>query len=202
MLSGENYVQTGVVDICAGENLFQAAVVNVSTSDSNKVQIGVVNSSEDPDSIPIGLVSIVPGGVFHGDIWYDETGFVNAGLKHGSKNIYNIYALGMDTALSNLKATIGLGYHIPVDTLSFNIEGLFSTVLNISDFTRAGFISSLRAGFGLEIVQGFAVTAGLSFNEYESLDNGISVQPVTGYKFPFGNGSSRFWLGFYVGIEF
>jgi hypothetical protein len=199
---GLTFAQAGVVNISAGENLFQAGVVNISASSSNRVQIGVVNYSEDPDSVPIGLVSIVPNGVFHGDIWYDETGFLNAGLKLGSKNIYNIYALGTDTALSNLKATIGLGYHIPIDTLSCNIEALLGAVENTAYFTRAGFISSIRAGFGFELAQGFAITAGLSFNEFESLNTGASIQPVTGYKFPFGSSTSQFWPGFYVGVEF
>jgi hypothetical protein len=194
--------QIGVANFSADSAAFQIGVVNASEGVSNGFQLGVLNYTENPDGFPIGLVSIVRNGITRGEVWYDESGFANAGLRHGTGTIYNIYSVGMDTSYQDLKASLGIEVHLPVESFFFNIDALTSVIYGTAEGSRASFMDSLRLGLGIQITEELALTAGLSFNYFDNTYSASSLQPATGYKFPFGDPNHQFWPGFYAGIEF
>jgi hypothetical protein len=143
-------LQTGVVNIVKQFNEVQTGVVNVSAGKSSGVQIGVLNYSEDINGAPIGLVSIVKNGFTHSFSWYDESGFVTVGIKHGTKNVYNIYGAGLDTEYKHMKATLGFGGHIDFQNFFLNIDGTSSSIQRTS-FDSGSFtvlLSSVRLAAG------------------------------------------------------
>lgn len=216
--SNENYLQAGVVNLLfdmegiqIGEvnivnhfNGVQAGLVNLSVGKSSGLQLGLLNYSQDIDGAPIGLISIVKDGFTHGFSWYDESGFVNIGIKHGTKNIYNIYGVGLDTSYKYFKATWGLGGHIDFDNIYLNIDGTVSSIEQTTFDTKSycGNLSSIRIAAGYQIFEHLSLTAGISFNYMADYGQKITINPVTGYKFPMGNDQNQFWPGFFVGLEY
>ncbi len=153
---------------------------------------------------PIGLVSIVKDGFTHGFSWYDESGFVNAGVRHGTKNIYNIYGVGLDTSYKYFKVTWGLGGHIDFKNLYMNIDGTISSIglTTPSPTNFCGMLSSIRIAAGYPIYEHLSLIAGISFNYMANYGRQNTINPITGYKFPMGNDKNQFWPGFFAGLEF
>ena len=74
------------------------------------VQLGVINVAADNEGIPIGLIGIMrKNGQTHAQAWYDELGLMNIALIHGTKTVYNIYTVGVDSQLEDLTVGSGLG---------------------------------------------------------------------------------------------
>jgi hypothetical protein len=194
--------QAGVLNYAKSTSFAQAGVVNISKS-ARGVQLGVVNVAEENEGIPIGLVSVVlRNGQTHVQSWYDEMGLMNLALIHGTKTVYNIYTVGVDSQFKDLTAGLGMGVHIPMDKVFLNAEGIFSLV-SPRDAIAVQWESLLRArvylGYDFSF---FSLIAGVSFN-YLSNTNATSITlgPFHGYEFGFSSKEHRFWPGVFVGVQ-
>ncbi len=174
VLGTANGAQAGVLNYAKSTPFAQAGVVNISKS-ARGVQLGVVNVAEENDGIPIGLVSIVlKNGQTHAQSWYDEMGLTNLALIHGTKTVYNIYTVGVDSQGKDLTAGLGMGVHIPLDKVFLNVEGIYS-VVSPRDAIAVEYESLFRArvylGYNFSF---FSLIGGVSFN-YMSNTNATSI---------------------------
>ena len=90
---------------------------------SNSWQIGVVNISEKNEGVPIGLFSYVKEQGVHYDVWGDETGFTNLGIRTGNKKYGNTLFAGIQVDSDDELYTLGYAFD---RKFSFNNKGFVS----------------------------------------------------------------------------
>jgi hypothetical protein len=203
-------------------NGLQLGMVNLSGEGGRGVQIGLVNLSENENVIPIGLVNIVKGGILNPSIYLDSYGFMNLGLKSGSKNIYSVLSAGLrgiplggDTKLTladpddeNLFVSrIGLGVEIPLGKFFFDIEALCGDIIEtgrIGEKYSAGDNTLLIQGRligGYKFFKHLGVFAGISYDFFHAFNN---HSPIPGGSLNLGLGDD--WnvhrIGFFGGVQF
>jgi hypothetical protein len=195
--------QAGVLNYAKSTPFAQAGVVNISKS-ARGVQLGVINIAEENEGIPIGVVNVVlKNGQTHAQSWYDEMGLMNLALIHGTKTVYNIYTVGMDSKFKDVTAGLGMGVHIPLDKAFLNVEGIYS-VVSPRDAIAVEYESLFRArvylGYNFSF---FSLIGGVSFNYLSNTNaTSITLAPVHGYEFGFSSKEHRFWPGVFVGVQF
>lgn len=142
----------------------QLSIINYADS-VNGLQFGLLNLSDANEGISIGLISYVKEAGLGSDLWLDETGFVNIGLRTGTKNFHNILSYGYGL-LSNSKANI-------LASLSYTIGGDFYLTNNyffITDFMiSAIWDQNLSSGSGVYTVYKLRTLLGII------LSNEISI---------------------------
>jgi hypothetical protein len=165
-----------------------------------------VNLSENENVIPIGLVNIVKGGILNPSIYLDSYGFMNLGLKSGSKNIYSDLSAGLDD--KNLFITrIGLGVEIPIGKFFLDIEALGGSIMETSQFGKAddtkenSVLIQGRIIGGYKFFKHLGVFAGVSYDYFHAFD---SSSPIPGGSLNLGLGDDRnvHRVGFFGGIQF
>ena len=195
--------QAGVLNYAKSTPFAQAGVVNISKS-ARGVQLGVINIAEENEGIPIGVISVVlKNGQTHAQAWYDEMGLMNLALIHGTKTVYNIYTVGVDSQFKDLTAGLGMGVHIPLDKVFLNAEGIYS-VVSPRDAIAVQYESLFRArvylGYNFSF---FSLIGGVSFNYLTNTNaTSITLGPIHGYEFGFSSKEHRFWPGVFVGVQF
>jgi hypothetical protein len=196
--------QAGVLNYAKNTSFAQAGVVNISKK-ARGVQLGVINIAKENEGIPIGLISIVgKGGQTHAQSWYDEMGLMNVALIHGTKTVYNIYTVGVDSQLKDLTVGLGLGVHLPVGRAFFNAEGIYGSVSPV-DAIAVEWENLFRARvyLGYNFSSFFALIGGVSFNYLSNTNaTSITLDPFHGYEFGFSSAERRFWPGVFVGVQF
>ena len=201
--------QAGVLNYAKSTSFAQAGVVNISKS-ARGVQLGVVNIAEENEGIPIGLVSVVlKNGQTHAQSWYDEMGLMNLALIHGTKTVYNIYTVGVDSQFENLTAGLGMGVHIPLDKVFLNVEGIYSLVaprdaigVEWENLLKCESLFRARVYLGYDF-SFFSLIGGVSFNYLSNTNaTSITLEPFHGYEFGFSSKERRFWPGVFVGVQF
>ena len=103
--------QIAAINVAGGVDGLQLGAINVGKR-VHGVQLGAINISDDIDGAPIGAISIVRHGRTDVDAWAETTGLAAVALRHGSRRVHNIYAIGFtpdggDTPLVGL----GIGVH-------------------------------------------------------------------------------------------
>ena len=188
----------------------QLGLVNVNEKKAHGMQIGLVNYTEDIDGIPIGLVSIVKNGTVHGEVWFDDTMFYNASLKHGTKHFYTVYNVGINNDVD--LATVGLGWggHLPFWRFYIDIDIIGSVLLytgeNSYDDAAALWRGQARLTLGFSIFKRLSLFVGASYNYCNDNPGGdISMlESLSGkiYKISSYGGTSHYhWPGFYFGVK-
>jgi hypothetical protein len=199
--------QLGVVNITDEVQGFQLAVVNI--SDRMKgFQLGLVNIAGNLHGEALGLVSVVGNGQHHLNLWYDETGLINIGMKLGTRRLYNVFTLGLEPRSDSLRwyTGLGLGGHIPLHRFFLDLDGLVGSERTVPwwEYSAFSLLSRLRCTGGWEITRGVALTAGPTLNLLVSRPGTAPDLPgarIPHYEFRPGANRVRIWPGFTVGLQ-
>jgi uncharacterized protein YjbI with pentapeptide repeats len=219
-ITGGNFsgFQAGHVNVtCGSFSGFQAGLVNVDPCPFNGCEIGLINLNGETKGLQLGLVNFTTGqdgesvglmsivlsnGQTHGELWVDETGFANAAFIHGSKIIYNIYRVGMDTSANLWTYGLGLGVHIPADPFFVNMEIMASSYEYTGSLDGNNLLSQFRVYSGWSILDHLSLIAGISLNFYNRFSSrSPDISPLYNLSHSF-NGNFSAWPGIFAGLEF
>jgi hypothetical protein len=222
-------VQTGVIFNYAGGDMdgiqtapifnmtrgrfrgFQMGLVNYNgeSSDDGKgggVKIGVVNISNNENVVPIGLVNIVKNGILHPLVWYDDMGFLNLGLRSGSKYFYSIFSIGaqnpeFDSSL--FLSRVGFGGELPLGRFFINLDLTSGNLIDREDF-EVNILLQARLSGGFKVFEHLGIFGGVSYDWFPNLD-GDSHDRVDGLGISvprWENDRNIHKIGFFGGIQF
>lgn len=106
-------VQMGFINDCDTSQTLKGAQVGVVNMGKSRLQIGLCNISEN-NQYPVGFINIIKNGEMSVGLTYDEIGSVIAQFRSGSRYLYGIIGLGVNTQTSNnhLALQAGLGAHL------------------------------------------------------------------------------------------
>ena len=191
-----------------------AGIANISTS-ATGLQVAPFNYARHFEGMPIGLISWYGNGRKNIDVWGNEQGFVNVGLKTGTHEIYNMISLGFNPAITD-REVVQVGWHIGrYQTLeeSWNRPGLtqyfvkkdFSATLMADDDSEVSTLNnqySYRYLLGAQLAGGFSVYAGPTLNMLiTNHPNREDFYPYSLFSTSRGNTDYRFWIGFTMGVQ-
>lgn len=191
-----------------------AGLLNVAQTGQG-IQIAPFNFAKDFEGLPVGLISWYDNGRKNIDIWANENGFANIGLKTGTHHVYNMISVGYNTIavadedVWSLGWTIGIhrqldelwnrpaleGYFLNQDFGFYHIqEGKYRSDLN--------HVYSYRYLLGREFSKGFSAYAGPTLNMHITREgNNRDYINYDFYNRTSGGRDYRFWLGLTVGIQ-
>ncbi|MCW9705502.1 hypothetical protein [Fodinibius salsisoli] len=185
----------------------QFGVINTANRQEG-TQIGIINIvGENDGGTPIGLLSFVRNGRFDVDIWGSETGFVNGGMRIGTKEVYNVLSIGYNPFYGDdlWQVGLGLGYHY-----SFNQKGkgLETDIMNYHLNYDGKWTSetSNHIQWRMHYVHAYTRNVRLFIGPSVNLlitDEELSTQhlPYTIYKHSSGSNELRWWIGGTLGVE-
>ncbi len=124
--------QIGVVNVARDVEGAQIGVVNVARR-ATGAQIGVVNISREIDGAPLGLVNVTRGSprlvVWHEHAIESDPQNLVAGVDVAIKTligpVYTQFGLGGDAVARTWDATTGLGLHLDVSPVYFEVDALY-----------------------------------------------------------------------------
>ncbi|MCC5927478.1 MAG: hypothetical protein JJU41_13075 [Bacteroidetes bacterium] len=191
-----------------------AGFANISTS-ATGLQIAPFNYAQHFEGLPIGFISWYGNGRKNIDIWGDELGFLNFGVKTGTREIYNMISLGIKS-VGNGNEAAQLGWHLgriqPLDEAwnrpaleNYFVKRGWSATLMVDDDSA---IETLNQQYAYSYLLGrtlgnrFSVYAGPSFNMLiTNHPNRDDFTPYTIFETSRGNTDYRFWVGFTAGVQ-
>jgi hypothetical protein len=212
--SGSGYQSAGIFNWTRGSfNGLQMGLVNYSGgSDGSGVRIGLVNISESEDVFPVGLVNVIKNGLMHPSVWYDDLGFINLGLKSGSKYFYSILGLGVHQDLifddSHMFVTrTGLGVELPLNKVFLDFDVTVGHImLNYpwDEDNRSALIAQARFSAGYKLFEHLGLFAGISYDYILSpRDGSLKLGEDFGFSaLGYSNGRHTHKIGFFGGIQF
>lgn len=100
--------QLGAINLAEDVRGAQIGAINVARNVSG-VQLGAINIAR-RDAITIGAINIFTDGDTRATTWLNESGFLQAGVRHGGDHIYTILAAGAYAGERSLVASIGMGW--------------------------------------------------------------------------------------------
>lgn len=121
---GPGVAMAGALNLTTGEARgVGIAPINISTHQTGGLQFGVINISGRQEGTQfglinfaregvgesVGLLSIVGDGRFNLDLWGNETGFFNAGIRIGTQSVYNVVSVGYNAIHGENLWQVGLG---------------------------------------------------------------------------------------------
>lgn len=194
--------QVGAVNLGDQVDGVQIGAVNIAQGKA-AVQIGLVNIA-DETSVPIGLVNVIRNGTFRLSFWYDETGFLNAGIKLGSRSFYTLYVAGRRTSDDLLSTGFGFGgwietstrFYLQLDLLSQFFVSTTSWAYTMPE-QHVESLHRVRLGLGFRLAANVSVAGGASFNLHHPGES--TVAPLGGTAY--GSGRVRYWPGFFFGVQ-
>ncbi len=141
------------------------------------VQIGLINVAEKNEGAAIGLISIVKDYAPGFMAWTDEQLFINAGIRTGTRKLYNLLFVGVrpdESPYMTLGA--GIGTRIPfTERFSVNIDATAQNIIQQKETDSNHFINHfqgrLRLFADVNIAGKFAVFAGPTFTTTVSEGN-------------------------------
>jgi hypothetical protein len=205
---------TGVANV---SETFEGIQVSGLVNTARKVQgiqIAPLNIANSFEGLPVGLISWYDDGRKNIDVHTSEAGFIYAGLKTGTMDIYNMISVGYNVLHTNRDVwstawSIGdfryldEAWGTPGPSSNFIMRDV--TISHVhdgewfgSDFTRT---YSYRYLFGAEFTSGLAVYGGPSLNMLVSNADDLSdYHPYSFFDTARGSFQYRFWVGFSVGL--
>ncbi|QHT71353.1 hypothetical protein GXP67_34200 [Rhodocytophaga rosea] len=178
------------------------------------VQLGFINVADTVDGVQIGFLSISKKGYRRLELWGSEALTANIAFKMGSRQFYNIFAVGAQTFGdefrwgwgygfgSELRLSRGLALNIDAIAYHINEDEVFTDDLNL--------LNVLRANLGVRLAGNTHLFAGPTFNVMVSdhasgndgkLGSGIAPSWVS-YNETHKDTNVKMWPGFNVGIRF
>jgi hypothetical protein len=181
------------------------------------VQIGVLNIARDFDGVPLGLVSLYGNGRKNLDLWVNEAGFVNAGFKTGTHEIYNMLSVGYNVGITD-RDVLSLGWTIGrhrtlteawqrpgLDDYFVNADLSFTKIIegdNLEGIDKLNNQFTWRYMLGRTVGDNFSVYAGPSLNVLVSEDvRNADYAPYSLLERSTSNYDVRGWIGFTVGMQ-
>jgi hypothetical protein len=181
------------------------------------VQIGVLNIARDFDGVPLGLVSLYGNGRKNLDLWVNEAGFVNAGFKTGTHEIYNMLSVGYNMGITD-RDVLSLGWTIGrhrtlteawlrpgLDDYFVNADLSFTKIIegdNLEGIDKLNNQFTWRYMMGRTVGDNFSVYAGPSLNVLVSEDvRNADYAPYSLLERSTSNYDVRGWIGFTVGMQ-
>jgi hypothetical protein len=184
----------------------QLAPFNLARGRVEGLQLGVVNVARS-STASLGLVNFIWEGRSHIDGWVDESGFGTVALKHGSDRIHNYFGISLRPQgdCPEWALLYGLGLHHDLGRRLFmEVDGIVRHISPTAGLLLASNeLYTLRAGLGLRLVDGLALTGGLSWNTYVSTWSAGGVySPLAGPDLSAHPGLVvRQWPGFTLGVQ-
>ncbi|MBN1981742.1 MAG: caspase family protein [Chitinivibrionales bacterium] len=180
----------------------QIGVVNCGKR-AHGLQLGVVNIAETNDGVPIGVLSLVKSHPPVTQVWLDETGFFNIGIRSGSRFVYSYLGVAatIPTPTWYWGPQLGIGFRMPMETSFLGIDFMTKQVNQQSRWAdRLSLVNTVRLISGYAITPHLSIWGGLTFTVF-----------VHDHQTPFFKGPSwRYslsshtivWPGFVAGMEF
>jgi hypothetical protein len=188
----------------------QIAGINVTSYFERGLQIGFINVTESHDGIPIAFFTYVDDTPLNYRVWLDDSRFVNAGIRSGNDNWYNLVYLGRrvegEIRYHSFGAGFGRKYFLGDNwDLDFGLSASKLLDDNFKDTNwrsgRLGYISRLSLVFryGLPgegaLILGPVLNGWVSKTVEEDLSNSLILDEFE------DNFYYRVWPGFVVGLE-
>ena len=178
------------------------------------IQIGLVNVAEYFEGVPVGLISLYGNGRKNVDMWVNDGGYTNFGLKLGTMDIYNMISIGYNSALNSKDLwSFGwsIGSHAPLEEAwnhdrfkgYFRMKDLsIQSIQEEEDDIWESQMYSFRYLLGKEIGSRFGIYAGPSLNLLVSDED--DEKDYTWYSIidtDRWDHNFKFWVGFSAGIQ-
>jgi hypothetical protein len=144
---------------------FQAGVVNV-TGKAEGLQLGVLNYANEMEGAPIGFLSIVKNGRYNLDVWASDGGFVNAGIKLGTQDIYNQLSMGYNPTLDRDTWQVGwsIGSFRPKKHVDLYSDFSVFSIYTDSWKEETNLLFKYRFMLGKELTKGVSIYGGPTLN--------------------------------------
>lgn len=202
---GVNYTHQNVQGL-------QIAPVNITGGDVQGLQLGVVNIAK-TTTASIGLIGIYLDGFTQPEVYLSEEGLLLAGIRHGSKNFYNIYSIG--TRLFGgpsglgpaIAASLGFGWRLDLSDrleLSFDLTTT-SIITETKEWNWKSYFNvfKFRPLLSVDLLDSVAIFGGPTLAMSLPTDNStVSADDfalIDGWHL--GN-DIRIWPGFLLGARF
>ncbi len=162
-------IQGGVFNAARGDlRDVQLGVANFATGSVRGAQIGVFNFARDADA-GIGLLSLYWKGRTHLEMWSQDWARAMIGIKHGSRYIHNVVAVGGRSVGDKWLPVLALGLGIRArlgDRLHVDVDGMHHLLLQDSkdDDQTPDQLTQVKATVGLRMFRSATLFAGLSLN--------------------------------------
>ncbi len=182
--ASDRVVQFGVANLAVGElrgiqgGVFNAArgdlrgvqlgVANFATGSVRGAQIGVFNFARDAD-VGIGLVSLYWKGRTHLEMWSQDWARAMIGIKHGSRFIHNVLAVGGRSVGDKWLPVLAVGLGVRArlgDRLHVDVDGMHHLLLqgDGAQDQAPDHLTQAKATVGLRLFRSATLFAGLSVN--------------------------------------
>ena len=188
----------------------QIGTLNITRFFDSGVQIGIVNITRDHNGVPIALFTYVDNTPIGYQVWYNDSKFVNAGVRSGNDEWYNLISVGRrvegDVRFNTLGAGFGRKFYLGHDwgmdlgisafkLLDDNFKDNKWTDGDLGVITKFNLI--FRRGLGHEggLFFGPTINAWYSKLPEEDLTQNLWVDDVKDGKY------FRVWPGFVIGLE-
>jgi hypothetical protein len=116
----------GGVNVAGDVRGLQLGTINVARR-MRGVQLGVVNLSEDGDgAVPIGVINYSKNGPLAVEGWVDSSRVSAVGLRHGTRYVHNLWAIGWSPDHEHVMVGAGLGVHAALvpGSLGLDVEAM------------------------------------------------------------------------------
>lgn len=201
--------QVGAFNLNVGnQHGAQVGAININTGSTKGFQVGAFNVAR-RSNFSLGVFSVVTEGRTHADAWIDETGTLQAALKHGGDYFHTIVGIGAGLiGEPTWHVTLGYGGHIPLPYGFFLDIDLSAQHINENEaWTMAlNLLSSVRVVAGWRALPWLSVIAGLRYSVL------VTTQPRRQYGWfgetvfldqqSAGDVGVRGWPGFILGLQF
>lgn len=221
--AGANYADTVKgIQVSSGINIAKSEVRGLQVSAGvnytkhlRGVQLGIINFADTATGIPIGLLSIVPKGYWHFDLYADELTYVNTSIRTGVSYFHNIisvgYAWSAPTVLWRIGYGVGTEFKLGKKERGFtNFDLTVSYINRGSKFiTDLNILTTFNWDFGFRVKEHAGIFFGPTVKVYNTqylnpntneLGMDIAWNPV------FSNIKSgqlnQVWVGFRGGLRF
>jgi len=201
----------GVGNIVSGEfsGLQLSGLFNYARHASG-LQLGVINISDSNDGVGLGLLTYAGDGLLEPTAWSSDTGFVNVGLKIGTRKLYGLFGVGYhDYDTERWSSFIhGIGGHFELDPVYFDID-LVAHWLNDRHDWGSGeldLMAKLRITMGVRLGDSFSFYFGPALGYLISeVRSDAGLFDFSLYKGSFLDGSTRYhqrvWPGVVFGLQ-
>ncbi len=193
---------SGVINTAKSVNGVQIGTINVAKKVKG-VQIGVINVSDENDGLTIGLLSFVRKNPPKAQVWVDEMGFVNAGIRTGTQYSYSYLGLGArrSDGQNYWTPVYGLGFRKPFKKTFIGVDFLGKRIYKGLTLRNdyAFYHSVYRVIAGYKLFEHLTVWGGPTLNN-------IYTHNTINFKIPswadtYGD-HYKVWPGFVLGVEF
>jgi hypothetical protein len=182
----------------------QVGVINAGL-DVHGGQIGVINVARSVDYYNLGLVNIITTGQTHLNFWADDLGFVNAGIKHGTRRFYNHYFFGSNGGFKQMLAGLGYGVYLyDSGMLELSLELIARALFKENEVFAEppALLGSGRFALGWKIISPLTLVGTVSYNYFNNFDNTSITIPTPRYLKLSGSGEDEMhWLGWSLGFQ-